>query len=165
MRPAGRRVFVKQLTMLVTAEGRWVLPDSEELLSALGDPDPDYDAAGFAVRNLGFIKFQVLDRLVAEIELHPRNVGRRALLAVEAQLAKAGANLFRIKYLDSEWRSEISPSAEHAAARLHELCGASAPVPAPASTARLSARPQDLSPLFGAGGRGRGLGPLASSRS
>ena len=155
---------MKQLTMLATAEGRWVLPDSEEFLSALGDPDPDYDAAGFAVRNLGFVKFQVLDRLVAEIELHPRNVGRRALLAVEAQLAKTGANLFRIKYLDSEWRSEISPSAERAAARLHELCAAST-VPAPASTARLSAKPQALSPLFGASGRGRGLGPVASSRS
>jgi hypothetical protein len=164
MRPAVRRTFVKQLTMLVTAEGRWVLPDSEEFLSALGDPDPDYDAAGFAVRNLGFIKFQVLDRLVAEIELHPRNVGRRALLAVEAQLAKTGANLFRIRYLDSEWRSEISPSAERAGARLHELCAASA-VPAPAATARVSAQPRELSPLFGAGGRGRGLGPLASSRS
>lgn len=115
---------MEQLTLLFSPEGACLLPDGEEFLAALGDPNPDYDAVGFAVRNLGFIKFQVLDRLVTEIELHPRNVDRSVLSAVERHLRKPGTKLFRIKYLESEWRSEISASAEHTIARLHELCAA-----------------------------------------
>jgi hypothetical protein len=99
-----------------------VLPDSDEFLTGLGDPNPDYDAVGFAVRNLGYVKFQVLDRLVTEIELHPRNVSLPALVALEHQLAAPGTRLFRIKYLETEWHSEISASAEHTISRLYELC-------------------------------------------
>jgi hypothetical protein len=113
---------VEQLTVLVTSEGRWVLPGSEEFLAAVGDLDPDFDAVGFAVRNLGFIKYQVLDRLVTEIELHPRNVAPAALLAVERRLDKPSTKLFRIKHLATEWRSEIFASPEHSVARLRELC-------------------------------------------
>src|ERR1700742_1086500 len=108
--PTGSEAYLDHLTMMVTAEGDWVLPESEEFLAALGDPDPDYDAVGYAVRNLGFIKFQVLDRLVTEIELYPRNVELRALLAVENQIGQVGTNLFRIKYLEDDWKSEISAS-------------------------------------------------------
>lgn len=49
---------MKRLTMLVTADGEWVLEGSAEFLAALGDPEPDYDAGGFAVKNLGFVRFQ-----------------------------------------------------------------------------------------------------------
>ena len=63
-----------------------MLEDSTEFRTALGDPNPDYDAAQFAVKNLGFIKFQILDGSIVEIELHPRNVGLPALLAVQQQL-------------------------------------------------------------------------------
>jgi hypothetical protein len=131
---------LQQLTMLITAEGKWVLPDSEEFLAALGDPNPDYDAVGFAVRNLGFIRFQLLDRVVTEIELHPRNVDQRALLALEKLLAEAGTNLFRIKYLENDWHSEIYASIEHTIERLHELC---APVYAVPATGRFIAEPCD----------------------
>jgi hypothetical protein len=136
---------LQQLTMLITAEGKWVLPDSEEFLAALGDPNPDYDAVGFAVRNLGFIKFQVLDRIVTEIELHPRNVDGRALLALEKLLDEAGTNLFRIKYFDDEWHSEISASAEHMLARLRELC---APVFEPVPTERFRVEPRNQETLL-----------------
>jgi hypothetical protein len=108
--------------MLVTSEGQWVLPGSEAFLAALGDPCPDYDAVGFAVRNLGFIKFLIIDDLVVEIELHPRNVKLPALQALERQLFATKITLFRIKYLDTEWHSEISASIEHTLERLHELC-------------------------------------------
>jgi hypothetical protein len=108
--------------MLVTPDGKWVLPDSDDFFAALGDPAPDYDAVGFAVRNLGFIRFEALDRVVTEIELHPRNVERRALLAVERKLRRVATNLFRIKYLAEEWQSEISASLERTLARLRELC-------------------------------------------
>jgi hypothetical protein len=145
--------------MLVTAEGKWVLPGSEEFLAALGDPDPDYDAVGFAIRNLGFIKFQVLDRVVTEIELHPRNVDLRALLAVEKLLGEAGTSLFRVKYLEAEWHSEIFASAEHTLARLRELC---APVFEPAPTERFRIEPKDPAILFDtAVGRSQAFGRMA----
>ena len=63
-------------TILATPNGKWVFPDSDEFLAFLGDPDPDYDAAAFAVRNLGFIKLQFLPQII-EIEVHSRNVGFR----------------------------------------------------------------------------------------
>lgn len=136
---------MNQLTMLVTAEGNWVLPDSEEFFAALGDSSPDYDAPGFAVRNLGFIKLQLLDRLVTEIELHPRNVDLRALLAVERRLGEVATKLFRIRYLDTEWRSEISASVEHTVARLRELC---APVFEPPLSQRFRAEPGSPSSIL-----------------
>jgi len=135
---------VEQLTVLVTSDGRWVLPGSEEFLAALGDPGPDYDAVDFAVRNLGFIKYQILDRLVTEIELHPRNVDPRALNAIEKQLAEPPTKLFRIKYLDTDWRSEISASAEHTLERLRELC---APVFVPPPAEKFIAELKDQSVL------------------
>ena len=137
---------MEQLTVLVTSEGRWVLPGSGEFLAALGDPNPDYDPVGFAVRNLGFIKYQVLDRLVTEIELHPRNVALPALLAVEQQLAQPPTKLFRIKHLDTEWRSEISASPEHTVARLRELCAP--PAADPGSTERFRVESQDPDALL-----------------
>jgi hypothetical protein len=150
---------LQQLTMLVTAEGKWVLPDSDEFHAALGDPEPDYDAVGFAVRNLGFVKFQVLDRLVTEIELCPRNIDLPALMAVETLLCEAGTNLFRIRYLADEWHSEISASAEHTLARLRELC---APVFEPVLTERFRVEPQDPSVLFDTQqGRDTALGRMA----
>ena len=145
--------------MLVTAGGKWVLPDSDEFLAALGDPDPDYDAVGFAVRNLGFVKFQVLDRIVTEIELHPHNVQLPALLALERLLGEAGTNLFRIKYLEDEWHSEISSSAEHTVTRLRELC---APAFKPAASERFRIEPQDPAVLFDTQrGRATALGRMA----
>src|SRR5579864_7205695 len=112
---------VKPLTMLVTPDGQWILPGSSEFLAALDDPDPDYDAESFAVKNLGFIKFQMLARSIVEIELHPRNVQLPALLAVQQQIISAPARLIRIKYFTQVWHSEITSSAEQAIARLSEL--------------------------------------------
>jgi hypothetical protein len=131
--------------MLVTSDGRWVLEDSAEFLEALGDPDPDYDAALFAVKNLGFIKFQILDGSVVEIELHPRNVQLPALLAVQQQLLSSQVRLFRIKYFDTAWHSEIMMSSEPAISRLSELCARDA---APPSNDRFLVEPQDYSQLF-----------------
>jgi hypothetical protein len=115
---------VNRVTMLVTTDGRWVLAGSAEFLDALGDPDPDYDAELFAVKNLGFIQYQTIDDLLVEIELHPRNVVLPALLAVQQRIASSPASLFRIKYLGTVWQSEISSSTEHTVARLSELCAA-----------------------------------------
>jgi hypothetical protein len=136
---------VKRLSMLVTSDGQWMLEDSAEFLAALGDPDPDYDSIAFAVKNLGFIKFQIVGQSIIEIDLHPRNVKLPALLSVQQQLLSSQVKLFRIRYFDSSWQSEISSSAEHTIARLSELC---APAFTPETTARFLAEPRDFSTVF-----------------
>lgn len=136
---------MQRLTMLITPDGEWVSPDTPEFFAALGDSEPDYDSAAFAVKNLGFIKFQMIERSVIEIELHPRNVALPALLVVQQQLLSSTVRLFRIKYLDDTWRSEISSSAEQTITRLSELC---APVFSLPSSDRFHVEPQDLSLLF-----------------
>jgi len=136
---------VNRLTMLVTAEGEWVLEDSAEFRAALGDPSPDYDGSLFAVKNLGFIKFQIFDNSIIEIELHPRNVELPTLLAVQQQLLSSKIKLFRIKYLDTSWKSEIMVSSELAVTRLSELC---TPLFAPPRSDRFVAEPRDYATLF-----------------
>jgi hypothetical protein len=138
-------VSVNRLSMLVTAEGDWVLEDSAEFRAALGDPAPDYDASLFAVKNMGFIKFQILEGSIIEIELHPRNVALPALLAVQQQLLTSHVKLFRIKYFDTAWHSEITVSPEGAVSRLSELC---APSFAPPPTQKFLVEPRDYSELL-----------------
>jgi hypothetical protein len=139
---------VQCVTMLVTPDGEWVFENSPEFRAALGDPDPDpdYDATLFAVKNLGFIKFEMLGKSVIEIELHPRNVELRALLAVQHQLQLSSIPLFRIKYLDTgDWCSEIMYSTERVISRLAELC--SKPTDLPLHH-KFHVEPQDYSCLF-----------------
>ena len=136
---------MERLTMLVTPDGEWVFPNSDEFLARLGDATPDYDAISFAVKNLGFIKFQIIRQSIIEIELHPRNVELPALLAAQQQLLQAGIKLFRVRYFDTEWHSEISSSAERTVARLSELC---TPVFTPATHERFIVEPQDFAQLF-----------------
>lgn len=136
---------MNRLAMLVTPDGRWVLEDSAEFLAALGDPNPDYDAASFAVKNLGFVRLQILDQSVIEIELHPSNVELPALLAVQQQILASRIRLFRIRYFDRSWCSEITPSAEGAVARLSELCTPAFAAPA---SQRFVVEPCDYSSLL-----------------
>jgi hypothetical protein len=138
--------LVQRVAMLATPDGDWVFEDSPEFRAVLGDPDPDYDATLFAVKNLGFIKFEMLGKSVIEIELHPRNVALPALLAVQEQLQSARITLFRIRHFDTDWRSEIFPSAERAMERLSELC---APPFAPPQSDKFLVEPKDYSSLFG----------------
>jgi hypothetical protein len=136
---------VKRLTMLVTGDGEWMLEDSAEFRAALGDPEPDYDAAAFAVKNLGFVKFQLLDNSVIEVDLHPRNTQLPALLAVQQQILLSHVKLFRIKYFETSWHSEIMISAEQAISRLSELCTPEVVLP---SNERFYVEPKDYSELF-----------------
>jgi hypothetical protein len=131
--------------MLVTPDAQWVSPASPEFLEALGDPDPDYDTVAFAIKNMGFIKFQILEDSVVEIEFHPRNIQLPGLLAVQQMVLATEVKLFRIKYLETEWHSEISSSAEHVVARLSEL---SAPLFMAPTNERFVVKPRDFSALF-----------------
>lgn len=137
---------VKRLTMLITPDGEWLFPGGADFLVALGDAEPDYDATSFAVRNLGFIKFDILDQQLIEIELHPRVVEHGALRALEQQLLAASIGLFRLRYLQrGEWRSEITSSAEHTVERLKQLCAPSLLVTA---SERFVVEPSDYDGTF-----------------
>jgi hypothetical protein len=136
---------VNRLSMFITPEGEWVFEGSAEFLTALGDPEPNYDSVRFAVTNLGFIRFCTFEDAVTEIELHPRNVELAALLSVQQQLLSQPVKLIRIKYFDNEWHSEIIASREQAIARLAELCSATC---APGATDRFTSETKDLSQLF-----------------
>lgn len=132
-------------TILVTPDGDWVSPGSSEFLAILGDDSPDYDSVAFAIKNHGFIQFKMFDESLLEIELFPRNVELPALLVAQQQVQSSPAGLYRIRYFDQRWRSEISSSAEHTIARLSELC---APVFTQKVTDRFLVEPRDLSTLF-----------------
>jgi hypothetical protein len=136
---------VKRLTMLVTPDGQWVVENSGEFFAALDDPDPDYDAVSFAVKNQGFIKFQILDQSVIEVELHPYTVELPALLAVQQQLITSNVALFRIRFFTSSWQSEILSDRDLAISRLSELC---APKFAPSAKERFLVEPQEYSKLY-----------------
>ncbi|HTV89892.1 MAG TPA: hypothetical protein VME41_12835 [Stellaceae bacterium] len=136
---------MKHLTMLITPDGDWVFPDSAEFFAALADAKPDYDAVSYAVRNQGFVKFQIIENSIIEIQLHPRNVELPALLAAQQQLLMSQVRLFRLKYYDGEWHSEISSSAEATVERLSQLA---ARPPAPPENQRFVVEPQDFDKLF-----------------
>jgi hypothetical protein len=136
---------VNRLTMLVTPAGHWVLENSVEFFAALGDIDPDYDAVSFAVKNLGFVKFQIHDQSIIEIELHPYAVELPALLAVQQQLTTSNVRLFRIRYFTTSWQSEILSDRDLAISRLSELC---APKFVPSAKDRFLIEPQDFSRLY-----------------
>lgn len=114
-------VPLKRLALLITANGERVLPGSSEFLDALGDAEPDYDAEAYAVKNMGFIRFSIIEQSICEIELHPRNVTLPALLAVQQMIQSCGVSLFRIRHLEKVWRSEITSSSEQAMVRLSQL--------------------------------------------
>src|SRR4051812_21441495 len=120
-------------------------PDTADFFAALGDPDPDYDAVEFAVKNLGFIKFQVLEQSIIEVDLHPRTVELAALLAVQQQILTSPTRLLRIRYFDTGWRSEISSSVEHTIERLSDLC---VPEYAPPTSDRFVVRAKVFSEVF-----------------
>ena len=136
---------MKPMTMLVSSDGQWLPEGGAELAAVLDDADPDYDAAGFAVRNLGYIRFQILGDSLVEIELHPVRVELPALLAVQQRLLCSPVKLFRIKYLEMTWKSEITSSAEGAVARLSALC---TPAFIPISSQKYVVEPQDYSSLL-----------------
>jgi hypothetical protein len=136
---------MQNLTLLATSEGHWVLPGTPEFLAALGDSDPDYDSVAFAIKNLGFVKLEVLEQSIVQIEMHPRNVELPALLAAQQQILSCGLTLFRIKYFETDWKSEIFSSAERTVARLSKLC---TPIQAPPTTDRFIVEPKDFSRIF-----------------
>jgi hypothetical protein len=95
-RPSGGGVFV-------TPDGAWLREGSGELFVALGDPDPDYDAPVFAIKNLGFILVRVVAASRGDITLHPRNVAPAALSSLHQWLQSSQYNLLKLNYIKDRW--------------------------------------------------------------
>ena len=109
-------------TVLISPEGVCVPGSGPALNEAIGYPDADFDAAGFAVRNLGFIKLETIEDVLLDVEFHPDHVRHCALAAAQAHLCQSPHRLVRLRYLAEAWRTEVAVSAEQAARRLAELC-------------------------------------------
>jgi hypothetical protein len=114
-RPFGGGVFV-------TPDGAWLREGSSEFFVALGDPDPDYDAPVFAIKNLGFILVRVVAASRVDITLHPRNVAPAALSFLQQWLQSSQYNLFKLDYIKDRWISEVLTTPAQALRRLFEIC-------------------------------------------
>jgi hypothetical protein len=109
-------------TLLISPAGAWLSGDSPALHQAIGYPEADFDAVGFAVRNLGYIKLEIVEDVLLDLEFHPLQVSRLAHDAAQDHLSAARQPLVRLRYLAEEWRSELAVNAQQAARRFGELC-------------------------------------------
>jgi len=106
---------------LVSPEGRWLPEGSLEFLTELGEVDPDYDATMFAVKNLGFIKVELVGDLVVNITVHPRNTELAGITSVQKALFDSPARAFCLRFFTTRWEREILPDAARALERLRDL--------------------------------------------
>jgi hypothetical protein len=136
---------MKRSALLVTSDGQRVLPETDAFFATLGRLVPGSDPIGFAVRELGFVKFHPGDRAVTIIELDPRSVDRRALLRAERQIRDCGATAFCVRTSGAGRSAGQSLSAAEAVGRLREL---RAPPDKPAAAGRFAAQPFDYASLL-----------------
>ena len=136
---------MKQPALLVTSDGQRVLPETDAFFASLARLVPGSDPIGFAVRDLGFVKFQQSDHAVTTIEFDPRSVDRRALLRAERQIRDCGTTVFQISAIGAAASAGQSLSATEAVGRLRGLC---APPEKPAAAGRFAARPLDYANLL-----------------
>jgi hypothetical protein len=116
-------------TSMLSPEGEW-LADGPALAAAIGCTDADFNVAAFAVRNLGYIRFEAIENILLEIQFHPIHVTRRAIAAAQERIAAAPPGIFRLRHLEEEWQTDLLMSPRQAALRLEELCRrAATPLP------------------------------------
>ena len=83
-------------TSMLSPEGEW-LADGPALAAANGCTDADFNVAAFAVRNLGYIRFEAIENILLEIQFHPIHVTRRAIAAAQERIAAAPPGIFRLR--------------------------------------------------------------------
>jgi hypothetical protein len=136
---------MKRSALLVTSDGQRVLPETDAFFATLARIVPGSDPIGFAVRDLGFVKFHQGDDAVAIIEFDPRSVDRRALLRAERHIRDCGAAAFYIKTIGAAGSAGPPLPATEAVSRLSEL---RAPPDKPAAAGRFSSQPLDYASLL-----------------
>jgi hypothetical protein len=96
-----------------------------ELRRRLGYPNPDFDLAGYAVRNLGFVLVREKGVSV-HVSLRPALVRPPALAALFYRLAEVSPDRLLLSYLQGRWLHEIMRSSYEAMLRLEDLVYAAA---------------------------------------
>jgi hypothetical protein len=132
-------------TFLVSPIAEWLADGSDELHSAIGYTEPDFDASGFAVKNLGFIRVLVIGENLVEVTLHPRNAESAAVASVSSRLRDTRAVLYRLRYLTTHWQSEVFSNAQQLINRMLLLCSPAVVMP---RDKRYSVEPLDYMSLF-----------------
>jgi hypothetical protein len=108
---------------VISASGEWFSQDDQRLKAEIGFSDPTVDAIGYAVRNMGFIKFSISDPGLVTVALHPRNAEAAAAKSVAQRLERMDGRRFEIRYFEDQWKSEAFPTGAAAAAKIKDLCG------------------------------------------
>ncbi|HEV2189280.1 MAG TPA: hypothetical protein VGR70_18870 [Stellaceae bacterium] len=105
----------------VAPDGTWLRKGSDEFFVAVGDPNPDYNAPLFALKNLGFIEVRVVAGPLVNITLHPRNVASAALRSLQQWLLLFQFSSVKLNYLKDRWISEILTTPAQVICRLFEI--------------------------------------------
>jgi hypothetical protein len=114
------------LRIVIDADGRIWSPAAAEFHRHLGYPEPDFDLARYAVRNLGYVLLELSaapDGLLI-IEFRVILVKPRALLEAARFIeSKAADSPLKLRYLLADWTEESFQSAAAAIVRIEELLG------------------------------------------
>src|SRR5262245_18099020 len=110
----SRKRSMMPMDFLISPEGAWFVANSAEANARIGYDDPDFDAAGFAVRNQGFIQVTFDGPASVRIRLHPQQAALGALNSLAERSATFGAAPVELLYLTDRWISERFPGIEEA---------------------------------------------------
>lgn len=95
------------MSYLIDPSGRWWRWPSQLLAEKLGYPDPDFDLAGYAVRNLGYVWLMV-ENNVTFLQFRAGSVGGATLGSLKPYLMNAApAKPVGLVYFASGWMEEV----------------------------------------------------------
>ncbi len=111
------------MSYLIDPSGRWWRWPSQVLAEKLGYPDPDFDLAGYAVRNLGYV-WLVVESNVTFLQFRTGSVGGATLGSLKPYLMNASAaKPVGLIYFASGWMEEVHTDAPLLHRRMVELAG------------------------------------------
>lgn len=110
------------MNYLIDTSGRWWRWPSELLAEQLGYPDADFDLAGYAARNLGYVWLEVREE-VTLLQFRAGMLSPAVLRTLESYLDNAKTTPVGLVFYLMGWMEEVFLDAAAAAARLRELAG------------------------------------------
>lgn len=110
----------RRISVLIDDQGTCWPAGSRELFARLGNSDPDFDMAGYAVRNLGFIEVEG-DADSIQLRLRPSTIDPKALAALFYLLSDTTPRRVVLGYFINAWGYEICPGNEKVFVRIEEL--------------------------------------------
>lgn len=109
------------MNYLIDPNGKWWRWPSVSLAEHLGYADPDFDLAGYASRNLGYVSLLISDEATF-LQFRAGMISPAALASLKPYLAKAVAKKpVGLVFYASGWLEEVYIEAEPLLARMDEL--------------------------------------------